>query len=243
MLLMCHLLVGLLIGLVALRYLKDRRIVLLSVIGSILPDLIDKPLGHVLLNSSVDFGRIYAHSGLFMLSVLFIGMVYRQRKGSWIMLGLALGIISHLILDSMWQLPVTLFYPFQGDFGMHHFPNYIEDSLLKEFGSAYEWMFGVTAFSMLLYVYRERLGRCEEFVHKNIPLIFRGFSFLLIVTGILSILLAASSQYNPLSGEQDIEANLIIGLVASVGGSIALWIWKDKDHGTENGAGAGKAMP
>jgi membrane-bound metal-dependent hydrolase YbcI (DUF457 family) len=227
---------------VAFRFLKDRRVVLLAVIGSILPDLIDKPLGHILLNSTVDYGRIYAHSGLFMLSVLFVGIAYRQRKSSWIMLALALGIISHLLLDSMWELPVTLFYPFQGDWGMHHFPNYIEGSIMRELESAYEWMFGVSVLAMLLYVYQEKLGRAEEFIHKNISLVVRSFSFLLIVTGILSIFLAVSSRFNPLSGEQGIETNLIIGLVASVGGSLALWLWKDNDPRKDQEADAGPPL-
>jgi membrane-bound metal-dependent hydrolase YbcI (DUF457 family) len=241
MLLMCHLMVGILIGLVAFRSLKDRRFVVMAVFGSILPDLIDKPLGHILLGSSVDYGRIYAHSGLFMLSVLIVGIAYRHRKGSWILLALALGIISHLILDSMWELPVTLFYPFQGDFGLHHFPNYFEDSVLKELSSVYEWMFGISVLATLLYLYREKLGKYQEMVQKNIPLVSRIFSLLLIVTGIASMLFAVSSQYNPLSGEPEVEANLIVGLVASVGGSLAFWIWKDGDPGTDHEDDAGSA--
>ena len=49
MLLMCHLFIGLIIGLVIFQYLKDRRVIVLAAIGSILPDLIDKPLAKLYL--------------------------------------------------------------------------------------------------------------------------------------------------------------------------------------------------
>jgi TctA family transporter len=155
MLFMFHLLVGLLIGLGAFWFLKDREVVLLAVIGSVLPDLIDKPLGYILL--SVDYGRIYAHTGLFMLSVLFVGILYRQRKGSWIILMFAVGIIFHLILDEIWEYPVTLFYPFLGDFNMPPNLDFIQGSIVNELGNPFEWIFGISAIAMLLYFYRKRL--------------------------------------------------------------------------------------
>ncbi|MGD0817123.1 MAG: metal-dependent hydrolase [Methanomassiliicoccales archaeon] len=225
MLLMCHLFIGLIIGLVAFKYMKDRRVVLLAAIGSILPDLIDKPLGHIILNGSVDYGRIYAHSGLFFIAILVMGIAYHQKKGSWIMMGLAAGILSHLALDSMWELPVTVFYPLLGDFGMHHFPNYIGESLMKEIRSAYEWIFGASILAMLLFTYKDKLGERAKAVAKFTPVILRCLALLLVTIGILSIIYATLSFSNPLSGETSAEENLITGLAAGVGGSIAYRIW------------------
>jgi membrane-bound metal-dependent hydrolase YbcI (DUF457 family) len=225
MLLMCHLFIGVTIGLLAFRLLNDRRVVILTVIGSMLPDLIDKPLGHIILNGSVDFGRIYAHSGLFFIAVLIVGIAYQKKKGTWIMMGLAVGILSHFVLDSMWEMPVTLFYPLLGDFGVHHFPNYIGESFWKEIESAYEWMFGASVLSTLLFTYRDRLGRCTLPVKRSAPSIVKGLALLLVITGIISILYAAYSTYNPLSGDADFESNMIIGLVASLGGAITYYIW------------------
>ena len=225
MLIMCHLFIGLVIGLVAFRCLKDRRVVLLAGIGSMLPDLIDKPLGHIILNGSVDFGRIYAHSGLFLFCIVVVAIAYWRKTSSWILLALAAGVASHLILDSMWEMPVTLFYPALGDFGMHYFPNYFEDSIVMELSSIYEWIFGFSALATLLYTYREKLGNHQQAVSRQIPRIMRNVSLLLMVVGLLSIFFASFSLYNPLSQLADFEQNMIIGLSASVGGFITLIIW------------------
>jgi membrane-bound metal-dependent hydrolase YbcI (DUF457 family) len=228
MLLMCHLFIGVTIGLLAFHLLNDRRVVILTVIGSMLPDLIDKPLGHIILNGSVDFGRIYAHSGLFFIAILIVGIVYQKKKGTWILMGLAVGILSHFALDSMWEMPVTLFYPFLGDFGIHHFPNYIGESFWKETESAYEWMFGVSVLSTLLFIYRDRLGRWTVPVMRTAPSIVKVLALMLMITGIVSIIYAAYSTYNPLSGDTDFESNMIIGLVASIGGAITCYIWSHR---------------
>jgi membrane-bound metal-dependent hydrolase YbcI (DUF457 family) len=225
MLVMCHLFIGLVIGLMGFQYLGDRRVIILAALGSVLPDLIDKPLGHILLNGSVDFGRIYAHSGLFLIALLVAALAYRRRKGSWILLALAAGTLSHLVLDSMWQMPVTVFYPLLGDFGLHHFPDYVGESLAREIGNTYEWVFGVVAVSMLMFTFQGRLGRFKERTVKFVPLIVRSLSFLLMIIGLVAIVCAALSAYNPLYGDTTPDQNLIVGLASSFGGLIAYRIW------------------
>jgi hypothetical protein len=207
------------------------------VIGSMLPDLIDKPLGHILLYNSIDYGRIYAHTGLFLLAVLAIGMAYRRSTGSWVLVALAVGVLSHLVLDSIWEIPVTLYYPLLGDFGQHYYPNYIGDSLAKELGSAYEWLFGASVLSMLLYAYRDKIGKWEDRITMFVPSIVRGLSLLLVLAGAVSLIYASSSSYNPLSGYAGLETNLIIGLVATVGGAINYQMWNKKMDGDRLDAG------
>jgi membrane-bound metal-dependent hydrolase YbcI (DUF457 family) len=225
MLLMCHLFIGAIIGLVAFRYLKDRRVVILALIGSVLPDLIDKPLGHIILYGSIDYGRIYAHSGLFLIAVVILGIAYHRKSGSWIMMGLTLGVLSHLALDSMWELPVTVFYPLLGDFGLHYFPNYVGESLAKEIGSVYEWLFGASVLAALLFTFPDKLRGPVRKATARIPPISRSLALILIGVGVFSIACAASSSYNPLSGENDVEQNLILGLAAAVGGALSYYIW------------------
>jgi membrane-bound metal-dependent hydrolase YbcI (DUF457 family) len=225
MLLMCHVFIGLIIGLLLFHFLKDRRVVMLAAIGGILPDLIDKPLGHIILNGSIDYGRIYAHSGLFLITILVCGIIYHQKKGTWIIMALTAGLVSHLLLDSMWELPVTVLYPFLGDFGVHHFPNYFENSIMNEIGSAYEWIFGVSASAMLLFTYRDRLGRFSEDVARFTPRIMKNVSILLMVTAFLSVLSAAMGSYNPLSRSSIIESNLMIGIAGLIGGFMSYQIW------------------
>lgn len=95
--------------LTALGEILDIR---LFVIGSLLPDIIDKPLG--MLNENLSNGRIYSHTLLF-LTVLGVAAWYQQRRTArrWL-LALWLGTGAHLVLDSMWQTPETLFWPLYG---------------------------------------------------------------------------------------------------------------------------------
>jgi len=91
----------------------DYRIVLL---GSLLPDLIDKPVWLLVSNftSGTPFsGRNYAHTLLFNL-VLFIGgsVLIRYRK-PWLLI-LSLSSFMHLVLDQMWNSPVALLWPLLG---------------------------------------------------------------------------------------------------------------------------------
>lgn len=222
---MCHLFIGAIIGLVAFRTLKDRRVLVVTLIGSVLPDLIDKPLGHIILNGSIDYGRIYAHSGLFLIGVIVLGLAYHRKNGSWIMMGLALGVLSHFALDSMWELPVTVLYPLLGDFGLHHFPNYVAESLVKEFGSVYEWLFGVSVLMTLLYTFLDKLSGQFREEAGLFPLILRSLAVGLTVLGLFSIACAVSSSYNPLAGEDVAGQNLILGLAAGVGGALYFYIW------------------
>jgi membrane-bound metal-dependent hydrolase YbcI (DUF457 family) len=225
MLLLCHLFIGLVIGLLIFRFLRDRRAIVLAAIGSVLPDLIDKPLGHIILSSSIDFGRIYAHSGLFLIAIFAVGLVYRQKKSSWLLMALAAGLVSHLVLDSMWELPVTLFYPFQGDFGQHYFPNYVGESLAREIENAYEWVFGVSALSILLYTYRDRFVGLKDALTRFVPRIVKNLALLLVIMGMVAIIYGVLSMRNPFSGETAPDQNLIVGLAALVGGFLAHRIW------------------
>jgi inner membrane protein len=87
----------------------DYRFILL---GALLPDLIDKPLGRVIFAQELANGRIFAHTLLFMLLVTLVGIVVYRLKGQQGGLCLAFGVLMHFLLDSIWLNPVTLFWPF-----------------------------------------------------------------------------------------------------------------------------------
>ncbi|MDD5311771.1 MAG: metal-dependent hydrolase [Dehalococcoidia bacterium] len=89
----------------------DYRFILL---GSILPDLIDKPIGSVIFTQAFNNARIFAHTLLFLFVAIVIGfVVFRIQKKLWGYC-IAFGIFTHLVLDAMWLEPVTLFWPFLG---------------------------------------------------------------------------------------------------------------------------------
>jgi Predicted membrane-bound metal-dependent hydrolase (DUF457). len=89
----------------------DYRIVL---VGAILPDIIDKPIGAFLFRSTFHNSRIFAHTLIFSLILLILGAVqcYKNNKNRILTLGISS--LIHLILDSMWLYPSILFWPIYG---------------------------------------------------------------------------------------------------------------------------------
>lgn len=89
----------------------DLRILLA---GSLLPDAIDKPLGIYILGNAIGNGRIFSHTLIFLLLVCVVGaMVFWRWRRTWGLV-LAFGTFTHLVLDTMWNRPQTLFWPFLG---------------------------------------------------------------------------------------------------------------------------------
>jgi len=80
-------------------------------IGSMLPDLIDKPLGYILYGTPA-MGRIYAHTFLFLL-LLFVLTVTLENR---LIFAIFFGVLSHLILDSIWRSPKIFLWPILGGF-------------------------------------------------------------------------------------------------------------------------------
>lgn len=83
-------------------------------VGSLLPDIIDKPIGQYLFKDTFNNGRIFAHTLLFLIIISAIGIIlYKMKRQTW-MIALSIGTLAHLVLDEMWQTPKTLFWPFLG---------------------------------------------------------------------------------------------------------------------------------
>ncbi len=86
----------------------------LLIIGSLLPDIIDKPIGQYIFRETFENGRIFTHTLLFLVLISAAGfLVYRLRKQTWLLV-LAGGTLAHLILDQIWLTPETLFWPLMG---------------------------------------------------------------------------------------------------------------------------------
>jgi len=89
----------------------DARLLL---IGSLLPDIIDKPVGWVFFRDTFSNGRIYGHTLLFLIVITLGGLyLYWRRHKTWL-LALSFGTFTHLILDLMWRAPKTLLWPLYG---------------------------------------------------------------------------------------------------------------------------------
>jgi hypothetical protein len=96
------------IGLKAVRFFKPLTPAVPILLGSTLPDLIDKPLyyGAVYFTGRIssDIGvisctRTFGHSGLLLLAIILIGVFQRSLRGRVFFFALAAGMFSHHLLD------------------------------------------------------------------------------------------------------------------------------------------------
>jgi inner membrane protein len=128
----------------------DYRVVLL---GAILPDLIDKPIGRIFFATQFQNSRIFAHTLLFcVVTLLFIQLFLRgETARRWFILPVAC--LIHLALDAMWSQPVTLFWPLFST----HFPkdpahNYWLEVLFKPLRHPVEGVKELIGLAVLIYM-------------------------------------------------------------------------------------------
>jgi len=100
--------------LIVFYFLKEKVDYRFVIVGAILPDIIDKPLGQIILYSVFQNGRIISHTLLFVAVLTLIGLYVEKRYKSTVIEFLALGALMHLVLDQMWNTPQTLFWPLLG---------------------------------------------------------------------------------------------------------------------------------
>jgi len=97
-----------------LTSLGNRVDIRLLLIGSLLPDIIDKPVGQFFLRDTFSNGRIFCHTLLFLILITLAGLYLRHSRSKTWLLVLSFGTFAHLILDQMWLIPRTLLWPLYG---------------------------------------------------------------------------------------------------------------------------------
>lgn len=98
------------LALAAARFVPRANLAFVA-IGSMLPDIIDKPLGEIVYGTP-NMGRIFAHTLLFLLLLAGIAFYTKDIR----LASLCGGVLFHLSLDFMWNSPVILFWPLLGSF-------------------------------------------------------------------------------------------------------------------------------
>lgn len=168
----CHLFLGLILGLAITRRLGDRRLIGFAALGAVLPDLLDKPVGHLLFAESLDSGRIFAHGLLFLALLLIAGIYLSRRQGSFALLAAATGVLSHQVLDTMWAMPVTWYFPFLGPYEPYEFSDYFGDAILAEASSLSEWIFLAASAGIALAACRPDLSEVgRRLIRIAVPLL------------------------------------------------------------------------
>jgi inner membrane protein len=112
--------------------LGERVDIRLLLVGSLLPDIIDKPLGQWLLRDTISNGRIFCHTLLFLIVLTLGGLyLYLNRHRTWLLV-LSFGTFTHLVFDQMWLSPHTLFWPLYGvAFGRVDLTNWVQRILYE----------------------------------------------------------------------------------------------------------------
>jgi len=174
MLIACHLFFGTGAGLLLQNRFKSGYILPACILGSILPDLIDKPLGYIIFPSIGD-GRLIAHSLIGLAMILLITeALFRDRL---ITAALGIGILSHQILDEMWKIPVNWFYPLLGPFPVYPMEDYFGWGLMRELTTPSEYLF---ALGMLLLLMNRSSGPTTR---ERVGIISGASALLLLLTG------------------------------------------------------------
>jgi membrane-bound metal-dependent hydrolase YbcI (DUF457 family) len=84
-------------------------------VGSLLPDVIDKPIGSVFFHQFFEAHRLFAHALVFPI-IMLLGVLVVTRRGTgrkaW--MGIVIGTLFHLVLDGAWSQPEAFWWPFFG---------------------------------------------------------------------------------------------------------------------------------
>ncbi|MBN1390208.1 MAG: metal-dependent hydrolase [Candidatus Thermoplasmatota archaeon] len=134
---------------------EPRWDVRLLALGAFLPDIIDKPLGHLLLPENN--GRIFAHTVLFALMVLAAAVAYRP------LMPFSLGVSFHLLQDGIFLDTQGALWPLMGPF---RYTDYELVRWLFAFTEPYticEELFGLAVISAVIWKFG-LLGK-DRFLH------------------------------------------------------------------------------
>ena len=96
------------------RSLANRLDIRFLLVGSMLPDIIDKPVGVYFFRETFSNGRIFSHTLLFLVVITIAGFLIKKYSGKTWGLALSFGTLFHFILDEILLTPKTLLWPLYG---------------------------------------------------------------------------------------------------------------------------------
>ena len=153
MFIFAHIFAGALLGWGLMQLTHDRKVLLLCIAGSMLPDLVDKSLGLV-FPSVFNGGRTLFHSLMILgIIVLPAALVVRSRYVFY-GIGGAAAVLLHQVFDEMWHQPVNWLYPVMGPFQGTMVPDYFGAYFWFEISNPSEWMFMIGSVILVAESYR-----------------------------------------------------------------------------------------
>jgi membrane-bound metal-dependent hydrolase YbcI (DUF457 family) len=145
-----HLAVGAVLGVLLAGWRGDKRLFYAAILGSGLPDFIDKPLGELVLADSIGYGRIYFHSLLFLCILAIAALLLYRTRWSAPLLALAGGVGLHQVFDEMWHEPVNWLWPLFGPSFSHDYSGNLLENILSEITNPSEWIFFLAVSILIL---------------------------------------------------------------------------------------------
>ena len=227
-----HLFTGIVLGYLVSDILHDRRWLIPCAVGAVLPDLIDKPLGFVILGGVIDNGRIWCHSLLFAIIVMAGGLLLWKYRRTPVLIAAATGIFSHQLLDLMWRQPVTWYYPVLGPFSERLPPGHLFVILADEISTPSEWIFAaLVAIIIVVLVDPRRIAAMVwKDPHRVQGILETGAVILLVLSGI-TIGLGIVRRSLPYTGWTRPEEYILGGIVIALASNL-LWRWQYRLKGT-----------
>ncbi len=218
MLIFAHLFAGAVLGLAFGWFLEDNRVIPLCIAASVIPDFIDKPLGYVLLPQTLDSGRTYFHALIAVVMIAALAFLVWRLKKCTLVFPVAIAVLLHQLTDSMWDEPVTWFYPVLGPFQPYHYLNYFGTYFRIEISSVSEWVFLCATLLVLSLVYAGRMAlpvppAISRVRHEAQSVVL----ILLVFLGLYSIWSGIMNTGNMMAPYNTPENNFIIGIVALAG--------------------------
>lgn len=139
----------------------DLRWVLL---GSILPDLVDKPIAAWLFHDSFGTHRAFAHAIVLPVVALFVILVVTRRStvARKAAIAVVIGWFLHLVLDAAWLSPEAFLWPLFG-FGFPRIAGSDLGTLVVDMlTSPWTWAGEAIGAAYLVAVWRRHLGASGE---------------------------------------------------------------------------------
>ena len=192
-----HLLAGILLGILLAVLARDTRLIPACALGSILPDLVDKPVGLLLFPEIFGTGRIFFHALLIFFLILFSGiLIYTKYPRTGILvLAVAAGVITHQVLDAMWLQPSNWYWPALGPFKGHSRPDFFIDAFWRTVKNPTEWLAGIAILAFLVIAAVPRYGERFRSELKGPWLRHLSLPLILLMSATVVLLVAIGIYY------------------------------------------------
>jgi hypothetical protein len=225
MYLCAHIFTGILLGLGFSHLCKDRRLVPVCIAGSLFPDVLDKSLRFIMPGL---FGstRTIGHALFLAVLIGIAALIVWSHSGSVIGIACAGTVLIHQVLDMMWTLPVTWFFPLHGMFPVVPLPGGFLPFLWIELTNPSEWVFAAASCILVLFGYAGVPGSgLPSLSGRSISLMLYGTAILLGITGACLII----AGLDPFSGTvpalyAGLDKTLMAGLVALSGAVVLVLV-------------------